>query len=391
MMQDNKPIRVLHYIKHLESGGGETFLYNIYKNIDRDKVQFDFLVNESNEEKLDKKIEALGGKKIVLIKKEPKFIPLKILMAGKALKELLKKEDYGILHIHCSNGQGLLYANIARKAGVPVRITHIHNTTVEGKFVLLKRLFHFACKRLYMNAPTDYIACSKMAAEWLYSDNIVKNGKYILLKNGIESEKYAFSSEIRKKQRSILGWNDKKIILHIGRMEEQKNQIFLLNIFSEVCKLSCEYRLIMIGQGSLESIIKKRAEELCILEHILFIKYTTEVGKYLFASDVFLLPSLSEGLGIVAIEAQASGLPTIVSDRIPQEAFISDIITSVPLTEDAKTWAKKIIDMEVPKERVLGLNAVRNAGYDIRESASFLEQFYVEKSKNINEALENRS
>lgn len=376
---EKEPIRVLHYIKHLESGGGETLLYNIYKHIDREKIQFDFLVNDSKEEKLDKKIEKLGGKKIVLIDKEPKFTPLKIAMVVLRLRKLLETGEYKMFHVHCSNGQGLLFANIAKRVGVPIRLVHAHNTTVEGRFIFLKRLFHNLCRKLFMDAPTDYIACSEMAAKWLYSQEIVENNEYILLKNGIEVEKYRFDQSIREEFRKLIGWDNKKIIINIGRMEEQKNQIFLLNIFKQICRKSEEFRLIIIGKGSLERNIKKHAYSLGLVDKIKFIEYTNEVEKYLFASDLFLLPSLSEGLGIVAIEAQATGLPIVVSDTVPQEAYISSWIMPISLEDSEDVWANEIINMKLVNDRNIGIDYVRKAQYDIRNSAMVLQTLYLNK------------
>lgn len=374
-----EPIRVLHYIKHLESGGGEVLLYNLYKNIDREKIQFDFLVNEVKEEKLDEKIRSLGGRKIVLIKKEPKFIPIKIFIVVRELKKLLKKGEYKIFHIHCSNSQGLLYANIARKSGVPVRITHVHNSNVSGSFIFIKTFFHNLMKMLYMNAPTKRLACSSIAAEWLYSTGIVEKQKYILLKNGIEVEKYRFDFKVRVDKREELGWNDKKILINIGRLEAEKNQKFLLEVFSNICMQSDEYRLLVIGSGSLDYALKQQSKLLKIEDKIKFINYTENVEKYLFASDLFLLPSTEEGLGIVAIESQATGLQTIVSEAIPKEAFISDVITSFSLDNGSLEWAKKILSMEYSVEGRIEVNdVVKNSGYDIKDSAKELQELYLE-------------
>lgn len=370
-------IKVLHYIKHLESGGGEMLLYNIYKNIDREKVQFDFLVNCAKEEKLDPKIKALGGEKIALIEKEPKFTPIKIALVIKNLKKLLKSGNYSIIHIHCSNGQGLLYSHIARTTGVKNVIVHIHSTDVDGKFRLLKKVFHNGCKRAFQNAPTEKIACSELAAKWLYDVETIENNKYILLKNGIEINKYTFTQSIREEYREKVGWNNKKIIINIGRMEEQKNQLFLLKVFNEILKKDDDYRLIIIGKGSLEKRILDKISELKINDMVKVVPYTDDVEKYLWASDLFLLPSLSEGLGIVVIEAQAAGLPTIVSNGVPKEAFVTDLISSISLDESEKEWAEKIININLNNKRDENYaQSVKDAGYDIKDTAEKLLKLY---------------
>lgn len=381
-------IKVLHYIKHLGSGGGETLLYNIYQNIDRDKVQFDFLVNCAKEEKLDAKIIELGGRKIPLIEREPKFTPIKIILVMRNLKRMLWNGSYSIVHIHCSNGQGLLYSYIARSAGVKNVIVHIHNTDVDGRFRFLKKLFHNICKKAFQNAPTEKIACSELAAKWLYDRRTVENKNYMLLKNGIDIDKYVFQKSIRDEYREKAGWKSRKIIINVGRMEEQKNQIFLLKVFSEILKKDDNYRLIIIGRGSLEKKISNKIAGLMLDDMVKVIPYTNEVEKYLWASDLFLLPSLSEGLGIVAIEAQAAGLPTVVSDTVPKEAFVTDLISSISLDENDKQWAEEIVNICLNDRRDdRYAKAVRNAGYDIKDTSIRLLNLY-EKCSNQSQRLD---
>ena len=376
---NNEPIRILHYIKHLDSGGGETLVYNIYKNIDRTKIQFDFLVNQREKEKLNNKIEALGGKIIPLIEYEPLSTIVKIFRCVKSLYRFLKDNEYKIIHIHCSNGQGLLYSWIAKKAGVPIRIVHIHNTEVEGKFKLAKLLFHKMCRTLFMNAPTDYFACSEMAARWLFSNEIIKNKKYNILKNGIEIEKYIFDQSKRNIYRSKLGWENKKILINIGRMEVQKNQKFLVNIFDKIIASDRDYRLLIIGKGSLEKQILDEIEKLHLGKYIKVIGYTDEIEKYLWAGDIFILPSLSEGLGIVAIEAQAAGLPTIVSDTVPKEAFVTNLICSVSLQDDEDVWVNSLLNISINGTRKTEVECLKNKGFDIVDSSSILQKYYLEK------------
>lgn len=375
----SEPIRVLHYIKHLDSGGGETLVYNLYKNINRNKIQFDFLVNQREKEKLNEKIETLGGRIIPLIEYEPTSTVVKIVRCMKNLYKFLKYNEYKIIHIHCSNGQGLLYSWIAKKAGVAIRIVHIHNTEVEGEFKLAKLMFHKMCRMLFMNAPTDYFACSEMAARWLYSKKIINNKSYVILKNGVEIDKYLFDLNIRNIYRKKLGWDDKKILINIGRMEVQKNQKFLVRIFDKIISLDENYRLIIIGKGSLENQILEVIKQLHLEKYIKVISYTDEIEKYLWASDIFVLPSVSEGLGIVAIEAQAAGLPTIVSDSVPKEAFVTKLIHSIPLQNDEYSWAKKISNVSINNKRDADIKDIKSNGFDIADSSSFLQKYYLEK------------
>ena len=378
----NQKIKVLHYIKHLECGGGEMLLYNLYQHMNRDKVQFDFLVNTNKEEALNGKLKALGCKVIPLMNNEPKFIPWKILKASFNLKKILANGEYKIIHIHCSNSQGLIYAHIARKAKVPVIVIHAHNSFVDGSSLQIKQLFHRLFKNMYLNDPTDYFACSELAARWLFSENIANNN-CLILKNGIDIEKYKYSSTVRASIRRKYGiGEDKKVILNVGRFETQKNQKFLIDVFENINTQSNDYMLIIIGRGSLKYEIEEKVSKSGLNDKIIFIDHTFEVEKFMFASDFFVFPSLHEGLGIAAIEAQASGLPTVISDGVPKDVAISNLVLSIPLDASADIWAKKIMELSLNNNRESCCHAIKKYGYDICESAKILEEFYTNKVRN---------
>lgn len=376
---ENEKIKVLHYIKHLEYGGGEMLLYNLYQHMDRNRIQFDFLVNTSKKEALNEKLENLDSEIIPLMNREPKFILWKVIKTSIMLKKLLSIRQYKIIHIHSSNASGFLYAHIAKKAKIPVIIIHAHNSDVDGSLIALKRLIHKILKHLYLNDPTDYFSCSKLAAQWLFTENIANNN-CIYLKNGIDIEKYKFNSNVRTKIRKELKVGDKTVILNVGRLELQKNQQFLIEVFERVCQRSDNYILIIIGKGSLKYQIEKKADSLGIKDKIIFIDHTFEIEKYMFASDLFVLPSLYEGLGIAAIEAQAAGLPTVISDAVPKDVAISDLILQISLNDSINTWAEKIVNLSLNNHREKSNLLVKKAGYDISESAKMLEEFYISKS-----------
>ena len=165
-------------------------------------------------------------------------------------------------------------------------------------------------------------------------------------------------------------------------MEQEKNQVFLLKTFNRICDFSDDYRLIVIGKGSLENEIKTACSDLNLNDKVRLIDYTTEVEKYLSASDIFLLPSLSEGLGIVAIEAQASGLPTVISDTVPMEARVTDLVKVVPLNAAVDEWANAVMEVET-KDRKSQIEEIKNAGYDIKNTAMELKNFYKVKLKEL--------
>ena len=321
----------------------------------------------------------MGGYIYPICEKEPGFTPLKLWKTTKGLKHLLKTHHYDIIHIHCSNGQGLYYSNIAKQCGVRNVICHIHNTSVVGRFESIKKAVHNNFRRKYMNAPTEYMACSMEAAKWLYSDAVIAGNNFRILKNGIDIEKFRYSENDRKEIREKLGYQNKKVLCTIGRCVKEKNQIFVMKILEELIKANTDYRLILIGQGELEAELKGYAQSHGLNEYISFIKSTDTVEKYMSASDFFLLSSSSsEGLGIVAIEAQANGLSTFISDNVPDDVLISPFCKKLNLSDGVKLWASKIDKYKKKPQREDAGKYVKEAGYEIQTVADNLQHFYEE-------------
>lgn len=374
----NKEVRVLHYIKHLENGGGETLIYNIYKNVDRRNVQFDFAVNTQKKELLNEEVQALGAQIYSLIKKEPSITLFKMITCAIGLKRLLKTVHYDIIHIHCSNSQGLLFAYVAKKMGVKNRIVHIHNSGVDGKFKIVKKAVHLMLKKLFIGSATEYYACSQMAAEWLFTKDIIENGQYSIIKNGIDCNTFKFDIKKRMEQRAKLHIQDEVVICSVGRLEVEKNQLFLLQIFKCLIDSGLKYKLLLIGRGTLLPVIKEKIKNYGLEQNVILIDRTNCVEKYLFASDIFVLPSLHEGLGIVAIESQAAGLSTFVSDGVPQEVCLTDLISQIDLKEPADIWAKVIANAKLCNNREIYSSVIKESGYEIKKVAKELEKRYLD-------------
>lgn len=234
-----------------------------------------------------------------------------------------------------------------------------------------------------MSAPTEYMACSMPAAKWLYDDKIINSKHFRILKNGIDVDKFKFSEVDRTLVREKLGFQHKKVLCTIGRCVKEKNQIFILKILEKLLITEKDYRLILIGQGELEGELQNYAESKGIDQNIAFIRSTDEVEKYLSASDLFILSSSSEGLGIVAIESQANGLQTIVSDNVPGDVLISPFIYQLKLSDGEQNWASKILEkIENSKNLFNRLDAqeyAKRAGYEIVGVSSELERFYLQE------------
>lgn len=363
-------IRVLQISYDMGLGGAETLIMNIYRHIDRSKIQFDFLLHSPTESAYEKEIKELGGK-IYRIKR---YLGYNKLSYARNLKKFLNAHpEYNIIHDHLMNSASETF-KVANKLG---RITVAHSHIVESHwspaFFFYKNLWKIAKYRF---------ACSDAAGKWLYRNK----ADFIVLRNGIETAKFAYNSEIRNKIRLELGIDDTTFLIgNIGRMVKQKNQLRLLDIFNEVLKKKPESKLIIIGDGPDKPMIEKKITELNLKNNVILAGLRTNVNQIMMAMDAFLFPSLFEGLGIVLVEAQASGLPCFFTNTIPKEADINnDLVYRIDLKESNETWANKLLSAKVETKREDAWKIVKDNGYDISDSASKLQSFYLDVASNIN-------
>lgn len=372
-------IRVLHMVDNLEAGGIQSFLINLYRNIDREKVQFDFLIynTDGKSEFYKDDIIKLGGK--VLYCENEKG--LKKINEIKKKYKLLKESNYDIIHIHGERPKNFLEAYAAKKAKKKTIIMHSHNDRIDRDkklylvFLLMQNLMKHFCEKL----ATDYFACSKSAANWMYSKKLINSGKVKIINNGIDSEKYVFNKNIRDDYRRRLNIYDKFIVGHVGRISYQKNHEFLIDIFSKLHKKESDSILILIGVGDLEEKIKEKVREKGLDNHVKFLGLRSDVNMLLQAIDVFCFPSHFEGLPLTLVEAQAASLPCIVSSNITNEVKLTELINFVSLDEKAEIWADKILkykDNNLRKNRVI---EIRNGGFDMKEVGKRLQEFYLNK------------
>lgn len=364
-------IRVLQVVGKMHRAGLETFIMNMYRNIDRGKIQFDFITHYTERGDYDDEIEKMGGKIFRFSIMEDK----NLLKYFRELNIFFKEhKEYQIIHGHWATF-GLFYMFFAKINGVKFRISHAHNDRtppgIRGKIVssLIKPMKFFS---------NYYFACSESAIKWLYGVNskIVKNDEVKVIKNAIELDKFQFNSSVREKYRKELGVNESYVIGHIGRLSYQKNQIFLINMFSEIIKVDKSCILWLIGEGEDKERLKKKVNELGLQDYVLFFGNRSDIVELLYAMDVFVFPSNYEALGIVAVEAQAAGLPTIISDKIPKEAQITKLIKSLSLEDPIEKWVDQVLQYKL-HDRINVHADIRNAGYDVIEEASVLEEFYL--------------
>lgn len=354
----NGPIRVAQMMTEMNFGGVEMVVLNYYKNIDRNKVQFDFFVLEGSIIPQRKEIENLGGK-IFVVPRYTSIIQYEI-----EIIKLFKKNHYRIVHSHM-NTLSLLSLLGAKIAGIPNRIAHNHSTA--GKGETKKNIIKYTLKPFSKLFPTVLCACTQYAGVWLFGER----ANFTVFKNAIDLSKFKYDEAIRNKIRFGLGINDKFVIGNVGRFCYQKNQEFLICLLKEVLKRE-DAVLVLIGEGESEQLVRNKAIYEGVEKKVLFIGACLNVNEYYQAMDCFVLPSRYEGLGIVAVEAQTAGLPTICSTEVPKEVQITNLVKFIDLNADIKQWANALIKVN----RTDRSDEVRKAGYDIETEASKLVLFY---------------
>lgn len=363
----DKPIRVLHVLQRMEAGGTQALLMNIYRNIDRTKIQFDFLVEYPKKEFYDDEILKLGGKIYYSsVRKDFNIIKFK-----KQLKNILKENNYKIIHVHAYT-IGYFVLKTAKKYGVSVRIAHSHSNNMTNDY---KKYIKKIMQKIYLLYATDFMACSKEAGNYLF-----KNKKYIILNNAIDSKKFIFNPKIREKIRKELSLEDSFVVGHVGRFKKEKNHAFLLNVFSNIIRNKKNAKLLLIGSGSLENDIKNQINDMNLNNKVIILNNRSDVNELLQAFDIFIFPSIYEGLGIVAIESQAAGTPILISNGVPDEAMISPIIKKISLNDSSEKWAKEALKLSKNDMSHTDMQKyIIEAGYDMQNVVNWLQKWYLEK------------
>ena len=364
-----EPIRILHENVIMDPGGIETQLMRIYRNIDKSKVQFDFLVHRPQAAAYDDEIRSLGGR-IYYAERYNPFHHRKYMNSMR--KFFHEHPEYKIMIAHAELALGPLKA--AAKEGVPIRICYSHN----GRSTSGIKRFFMDYERIHIKKYcTDMFAVSELAARYTFGDKAVDEGKVRLIKNGIMVDDFVFDEKVRAEKRRELGLSDKYIVGHVGRFMQQKNHMFLLETFAEFRKLRTDAHLILIGEGRLEDDIKKKIEELGIGGSVTLLGRRADVNSLVQAMDVFLFPSLWEGFPNVAIESQAGALPVYMSENITTEANFPQFSHRLSLDLGPQKWAEAMYrDSLEPIERIDMSSVIKEKGYDVVATAKWYEEFY---------------
>ena len=361
-------IRVLHVVTIMNRGGLETMIMNYYRKIDRSKIQFDFLVHRYEKGAYDNEILSLGGKIYRISRLNPFSLGYR-----KKLNTFFMENNYDYIHVHqdCMSSIVLKYAY---KNNIRIRIAHSHNANQDKN---LKYIIKLLYKKFIPKYATHLFACGKEAGDWMFG-----NSRYFIVNNAIDAGKYRFNIEVRNKMRKKLNLSNQLVIVHVGRFNHQKNHPFLIDIFNELNKLNNNVVLFLIGDGNDRYVIEKKVKELDLSTKVKFLGIRNDVSDLLQARDIFLLPSYYEGLSLASVEAQASGLPCLISDTIPIECKKTDLVWQMSLNKSSKQWAEKIIELS-KIERIDTYEKIKKENFDINENVKWLSDFYIKLSHNL--------
>ena len=366
-MQKKEPMRILHVVTHLRRGGIAEFLMNVYRRIDRTKIQFDFVKHTDYKEAHDIEISHLGGRVFTL----PSHTGKNHFQYISAWRFLFQNHpEYRIVHGH--NAMACFYLTIAKKYGC-VTIMHSHATAFAPSFRGFVKHFLRYCVR----ARADYLfACSKKAGEFYFGKDAFRRYKYNVIRNTIDVQAFAYNRVIREKKRTELDIQEQLVLGHVGGYSYHKNHRFLIEIFAEVRRIRPDAMLILVGDGYLMEDIKRKVEHMGLSASVMFLSERPDVPDLLQSMDIFVFPSVHEGLPVAVIEAQAAGLPCIISDVISEEAHATKLIKAISLRCSVRVWASQIISHYESIERYDMSGIMKLAGYDVGRSVEWLTRFY---------------
>lgn len=356
-------LRVLQAVTCMDRGGLETMLMNYYRHIDRTRVQFDFLTHRAREGAYDKEIYSLGGKVFTVPRQNP-FSP--------AYRHALHKffsahPAYTVVHAHLDCLSGVVLG-CAKQHGVPVRIAHAHTTNQLRDFKYpIKDLY----KRIIPRTATDLLACGEDAGRWMFG-----SAPFLVLPIAIDTEKFRFDKNMREDMRRTLGITKEELLIgHVGQFRKEKNQTFLLDVLHSLRACGTKSKLLFVGDGEKRAAVQNRAAALGLTPYVLFLGVREDVPALLHAMDVFCMPSLYEGMPLAVLEAQAAGLPCLVSNGVPKDCLQTPRARQLPLSAPPSKWAEVIL----AESKVLSAAPPVLQSFDICENARMLTAYYLQK------------
>lgn len=365
------PIRVAQIMGKFSAGGVESVIVNYYRHLNHDKVQFDFYTDADSPRQFPKELLDMGARHIVLPPYQclPKYLS--------ELEKSLNENPCQIVHSNL-NTLSVFPLFAAWRAGVPVRIAHSHSTA-GGGMDFKRDMIKYALRPFSKLFATHYFACSEHAGRWLFGNRAFQDGKVQIIPNAVDTEQFVFQQTVREKIRREFKWENRYVIGHIGRFSPPKNHIGLIDIFDSVSRKREDAVLVLIGDASKESRIVKEVRakiaRVGLENRVYILEPRDDVWRFYQAFDALALPSLYEGFGMVALEAQISGLPCVVSERVPKEIALTDAVRFLPLKAGPEAWAAAFCNARGKRGDYSA--ALRKAGFSIREAAQELEARYI--------------
>lgn len=364
-------IKILQVIGGLSVGGAEMMVMNFLRFIDKEKFHFDFLVYGDKVGEFEKEAKKEGANIIHISEPSKGYRQF-----SKNIKWVFSEYGpYDVVHSHTLLNNGFILRE-ASKSGIKHRISHSHSTHNRVNETLLTRMYEKYMKSLISRHATAFMSCGEEAGNYLYGKEKFCS-KGIVFNNGIDAKKFQFNSDTRTKIRENLDLKNKLVIGNIGRFHKVKNLNYLIDIFASINVIENNSVLLLVGDGDEKSSIENRVKMHGLTENVIFMGMRSDIPEIMQAMDVFVMPSLFEGLPVVLVEAQAAGLPCVVSNSITQELQITDLIHYVDLIENPDFWAKKVLAVTKENERCLTNDLIEKSGYDIHTEIKKLEKIYL--------------
>lgn len=366
IMEDKYPIRIAQIMGKLWAGGVETVVFNYYRQMDKDKVQFDFFYDADSTVDFPQELRDMGAGsyEVPPYQNLPAYI--------QTLRKYFRKNDYLFVHSHI-NSLSVFPLYAAWREKVPIRIAHNHS--VPGGNETKRNLLKNVLKHFSHLFSTDYFACSEMAGRWLFGKKSFEENKVKVVRNAVDFDKFRSASDEKLNLQKKYNLKDKFVVGHVGRFCYPKNHLFLLDVFKQIKKRQENAVLILVGDGELHNQIVKEINEKKLADDVILVGNVSDPEKYYRLFSVLILPSWFEGLSLATIEAQISGVPSLISTAIPSEAIISDACQYMELTDSAEKWAEEALKLS---ERTVQLNSFSRE-YDIKKAAPQLLEWYQKK------------
>ena len=368
------PIRVLHVIGSMNRGGAETMIMNLYRKIDREKIQFDFAVHTDASADYDEEIVSMGGR----ILRCPRFTGTNILAYRRWWNGFFREyaSEYPIVHGHIGSSAAI-YLKAAKKSGL-FTIAHSHSSgTDHSAKALLYRVFSYPTRHI----ADWFFACSEAAGIDRYGQPVVNSSRFRILNNAVDTTIFRFDPDVRRQVREELGVDDSLIVGHVGRFDTVKNQGFAVRTFQMLLEKDPDARLLLVGEGATKPDLESLVSSLELTDRVIFTGLRTDVDRLLQAMDVFIFPSIYEGLPVTLVEAQCSGLPCVISDAIPPDCIVTEgLVVQKSLNDGPASWADQLLACAEIR-RTDRSQEIISHGFDVNDTARKLEEFYLEKCR----------